>query len=523
MRIIQAGLQSTVTITLPIPQDLPLSFASPQPLVVTRSTRQLLWLCLAIALVARVIGIFIIPLADSSEARYGEIARKMVETGDWITPQFDYGVPFWAKPPLSTWLSAIGIKLFGVNEFAVRLPSLLLCALVLTLVWQWIARRHSRDQALLTTVVLANMALFAAAAGAVMTDPALVFCVTLSMVAFWNAIHGGGRRWGYLLFVALGLGLLAKGPLAIVLTAMPVGVWVLLRGEWRGLWRNIPWLSGTLLALAIALPWYVIAEWKTPGFLHYFIVGEHIERFLHPGWSGDKYGNAHPQRIGAIWVYWIYAAFPFSLMALAWLVRFRRQTLQSIAQWRDGDGWVPYLLLWSVMPLLFFSIAGNIIWSYPLSALPAFACLAVEMHRRWHIAPQTPTCGIIAACCVVPLAGVVLVALYAGGSKAVKASQRELVREWLGQRPESSSELVYFLKKYQSALFYSAARARTTKSGTDLEALLANDSVDFIAVKPRDLGALPPLVRERFSIQREFNDILLLREKPPRAVTGSLP
>ncbi len=66
-----------------------------------------------------------IPLNDVSEARYAEIARKMLETGNWVTPQHDYGVPFWAKPPLSTWLSAFSMKLFGVNEFAARLPGLL--------------------------------------------------------------------------------------------------------------------------------------------------------------------------------------------------------------------------------------------------------------------------------------------------------------------------------------------------------------------------------------------------------------
>ena len=66
------------------------------------------------------------PLTDPTEARYAEIARKMLETGQWVMPQFDYGVPFWGKPPLSTWLSAASMGAFGVNEFAARLPSLLL-------------------------------------------------------------------------------------------------------------------------------------------------------------------------------------------------------------------------------------------------------------------------------------------------------------------------------------------------------------------------------------------------------------
>ena len=79
----------------------------------------------------------IIPLMDKTEARYAEIARIMLETNNWITPQIDYGSPFWAKPPLSTWLSAMSMKAFGVNEFAVRLPSLLLCIGIVLLIGQF--------------------------------------------------------------------------------------------------------------------------------------------------------------------------------------------------------------------------------------------------------------------------------------------------------------------------------------------------------------------------------------------------
>lgn len=61
-------------------------------------------------LISRVISMWFIPLNDVSEARYGEIARKMLETGNWVTLLFDYGIPFWAKPPLSTWLSAASMK-----------------------------------------------------------------------------------------------------------------------------------------------------------------------------------------------------------------------------------------------------------------------------------------------------------------------------------------------------------------------------------------------------------------------------
>ena len=75
-------------------------------------------------------------------------------------------------------------------------------------------------------------------------------------------------------------------------------------GQWKRAWKSVPWVSGTLLMLALALPWYVLAENKTPGFLDYFIVGEHWKRFVIKGWQGDLYGNAHSETPGTIWVYW---------------------------------------------------------------------------------------------------------------------------------------------------------------------------------------------------------------------------
>ena len=177
---------------------------------------------------------------DSTESRYAEIARKMLETGDWLMPQFDYGVPFWGKPPLSTWLSAASMAVFGVNEFAARLPSLAL------LVGLRRARLRARRAARRTaTRRCGPLALFAAtglvfvAAGAMMTDPALMLGTTLSMAGFWIAVNGPERHRriaGCAFFAGLCVGLLAKGPVAAVLVLVPIGASTLWtrRGAARG-------------------------------------------------------------------------------------------------------------------------------------------------------------------------------------------------------------------------------------------------------------------------------------------------
>ena len=88
------------------------------------------------------------------------------------------------------------------------------------------------------------------------------------------------------IFCRVGIGLMSKGPLALVLTGFPITLWTVWNREWKNVWNSLPWIKGALLMLALSLPWYLLAERQTPGFLHYFIVGEHFQRFTVKGWQG---------------------------------------------------------------------------------------------------------------------------------------------------------------------------------------------------------------------------------------------
>ena len=100
-----------------------------------RSYISIFWFVLLYLLVTRLFSMAWVPLNDPTESRYAEIARIMLETNNWVTPMHQYGVPFWAKPPLSVWLSAFSMKLFGVNPFAARLPGMLLSIAIMGLVF----------------------------------------------------------------------------------------------------------------------------------------------------------------------------------------------------------------------------------------------------------------------------------------------------------------------------------------------------------------------------------------------------
>lgn len=164
--------------------------------------RSHLWALLGFALLLRLLSLATYPLMDTTEARYGEMARLMVETGNWLTPHFDYNIPFWGKPPLFTWMSAVGIELFGLNEFAVRAPHWLAGILTIALVCM-VAKRANLDP-LITALVLATCGMFSIAAGAVMTDMALTFSFTLAMVGFYYCWlqQDNAKLWGYVVLLA---------------------------------------------------------------------------------------------------------------------------------------------------------------------------------------------------------------------------------------------------------------------------------------------------------------------------------
>lgn len=447
---------------------------------------------LVFLLCCRLIANWLIPLNDVTEARYGEIARKMLETGNWVTPLHDYGIPFWAKPPLSTWLSAISMKLFGINEFAVRLPGLLLSIGVLWLIWG-LAKKHSGSMtAMFAVLVLAGSLDFFLNAGVVMTDPALLFCITLSQVSFWYAIVDKHKVWSYLFFVGLGLGLLAKGPIAIVLVGLFVFFWVLIRNEWVNLWQRLPWIKGTLLMLAIALPWYILAEKQTPGFLHYFLVGEHLQRFLNPGWTGDKYGMAHDEHWGMIWIFAIAGIFPWSILGGRWLLKFWRRLPEF---YNDQDGWMLFIFIGTIAPLLFFTFSSNIIYPYVIPSLPLFALYFAELWSRSFEPSKWLLCFSVVIAFLFLLATVLI-----EFKPELAKTQKNVITAWQDQHPATGSNIVYWdLAKLFSAEFYSHGQVSAANTKEKLCSLLSNGKENYFVVNVKMISQVPQDLFLQFS------------------------
>jgi 4-amino-4-deoxy-L-arabinose transferase-like glycosyltransferase len=458
---------------------------------------RMVWVTLAIVALVRLLTLGLYPLTDTTEARYAEVARKMVELNDWITPWYDYGVPFWAKPPLTTWLTAISLKLFGINEFAARLPYFLLAVLIAWVVWDWVvrsARPRARREAMLTVALMSGTMLYLIASAAVMTDLALVLGTTLAMRGFWAAFdtsESARPKEVWLLFIGLGIGMLAKGPIAVVLSGLPIGIWVLVSGNLFTVWKRLPWIKGTLLTVAIALPWYWLAEMRTPGFWEYFFIGEHWKRFTVTGWAGDKYGTAHATARGAIWLLALAASLPWTVllpfMAVGRKVAKNPQAPVEAQTPKTKRDWLIYLLAWGVSPCLFFTMSGNILWTYVLPALPALAILVAG----WLTADSRHrTIDAVVASGVLVMA--LLIASYfikeqvADSWKSAKTAVAEhRVRATQNQPLLFVGDLPY------SASFYSQGKAKAVLTNADLSARLAKAPA-FVALTPAQVNELTP-------------------------------
>jgi len=480
--------------------------------------RKVLWGFLAFIGLIRILIMFQMPMLDTTEARYAEIARKMVETSDWITPQFDYGVPFWGKPPLHTWVSAIGMELFGVNHFGARIFIFVAGCATLWMLYLWACAIKGRDYALVGIAILASTTLYYLASATVMTDMVMAAGVFLTMAGFYSAISQQkyARLWGYLFFVGLGIGMLAKGPVAVVLAALPIGLWVLLKNRWADTWNRLPWVEGTLLTCCIFLPWYVAAEIKTPGFFNYFIVGEHFHRFLDSGWEGDLYGNGHAEVRGTIWLFWFAAVLPWSFFFLAPL-RWTGRLYRGVCS--EQDGWTLYLLCWALSPMLFFSMATNILATYVITGLPAMSFLVINLWRYARHSDATPSRGLIrffmstASVAAVFFLGAYVVFLVKA-PLGMRKSQITLVEKVNDLRGEESGGIYYWQKRYYSAEFYTGGEAKTLETKEKLDALLENQQRDFIVVRKNRIERLPPEFPEHFRFVGTYGRDALYYEIP---------
>jgi 4-amino-4-deoxy-L-arabinose transferase-like glycosyltransferase len=401
-----------------------------------------------------------IPLLDKTEARYAEIARIMQETNQWVVLQIDYGVAFWAKPPLSTWLSAISFAVFGINEFASRFPSFFL-SIILIIIAGKIAKK-SGVSFYLPGFILLTMPEFLIHTGVVSTDTALEFCVAIMMLSFWQTMKSDKKKyWNYVFFVALGLGLLAKGPLIIVLTFPPLFLWCCLDlKRFRVVFSKFSLVIGILITAIIAIPWYYFVEQQSPGFIDYFIVGEHYRRFVESGWKGDMYGKPKSQPLGIIWGFMLVFGLPWMQVVLYKLWKNRKTIFKN--------EWVSFLVLWLFWTPLFFTMAKNILHTYMLPITMPIMFLMVYWWEDFTRKKQLIRIALIFPSIVF----IAYLAFFATGQLDYYLNSDKYLLENLKVTTENKEIPIYYWKvKNYSGQFYTNGKAQVVKTEIQLDSV----------------------------------------------------
>ncbi|MFA6051001.1 MAG: GtrA family protein [Methylobacter sp.] len=442
---------------------------------------------LTIMLAIRVLTLGLYPLYDPFESRYAEMGRRILETGNWTAPLIDYGALSLGKPLLPVWMTASSLWLGGINEFSARLPSVLLSLGMVWIIFHLASVQRGWDNAWNAVIILASSVLFFVMSGTVAMEQGMSFGITLALASFWLALREDKSFWAYLFFIGLSIGVMAKGPIAIALSGISIGLWTAISGEWMRVWKRLPWFKGALLMLYISAPWY----------LEYFPIGGHWKPFIESGWTEDGNGGAHTH--GMIWVYWLGAALPWSLVFLKILMTAMvKKKLVELLQ--SDDGWRLYCLLWMTSPLLFFTFSANISWTYVLPGLPGFALLLSDWLKPSKYRAAFALC--------VPLSFLGLVIAYQFPNIDFFRSQKQLVAAYQ-QASHPDERLVYFMERPYSAQFYLQGKALQLAGVTALQDSLTDSNHDFYVLEKDAVSSLPEAVKLRLEPVKSYGTFSL--------------
>lgn len=331
-------------------------------------------------------------LAEPDETRYAEIPREMLAAGDLVVPRLN-GVPYFEKPPLLYWVNAASLRLFGETPWAARLPTRLAGFATMLLV-VLAARRGGHDAGISAGVLFLAAPMGFLFSRTNLTDGLLTFFFTATLLAGRAAVlrREEGRAWvamSALAGAAAAGGFLTKGLVALVLPGAILFLWSLATRRVRPFVRALLLAPAPLVFLALAAPWFFLVEQRHPGFLDFFFVREHLQRFATK--AARRPGPIH------------YFVPVFLLGFLPGLPFFLSGARRS---WRrDSEGF--FFLLWFAVVFVFFSLSQSKLPPYLFPAIPAAAILAArglpqDGSRRLWIAQALLATALAAAVLLVP-------------------------------------------------------------------------------------------------------------------------
>jgi len=306
------------------------------------------------------------PLVDPDEGRYAEIPREMAATGDWVTPRLN-GFKYFEKPPLQYWATAAAYSVFGFSEWTARLWTVGLGFLCLPAVFGWTRRLYGEGAGFAALVALAVSPYFELIAHLNILDSGFAFFLSSAVFAFalgQSSPDGSSseRRWMLLAWLAAALAILTKGIVVGVLTGATLVAYTIIERDIRP-WRRLHLLWGLPLFLVVTVPWFVAVSARNPSFLQFFFIHEHFARFL-----TKVHKREEP---------WWYFLSMLAIGALPWLLTMPAALRRAWSEPESEAGFKPlkFMLIFSGMTLLFFSVSSSKLAPYILPLMPTLAAV----------------------------------------------------------------------------------------------------------------------------------------------------
>lgn len=306
------------------------------------------------------------PLSVPDEARYSEIPREMIVTGDYVTPRLNT-IKYFEKPALFYWIQAASIRSFGLSEWAVRLPTLILSILGCLMVYLTARTVFDRASGFLAGLMLSTSVLYFAMAHTITLDMALTVFLTGSLGSFLIAIDKSERLsrnlWLWSAYAFAALAVLTKGLVGIVLPMAIIGTWIIVCGQWKLLFKmNL--FSGILLFLAITIPWHFIVQRANPEFFHFYFFEQQFLRYL----------TLYAKRFQPVWFFipiFILGFFPWIVFLVQslrhhWPISWKDRVLQKKPL---------FLMIWASVTFIFFSLSKSKLIPYIVPVFPPLAIL----------------------------------------------------------------------------------------------------------------------------------------------------
>lgn len=353
-------------------------------------------------------------LVGADEPRYAQIAHEMLSRFDaahtlkdrlsaCVTP-FLYGHPWLEKPALYYWRAMFVYKDFGAFDWSARLPSTSFAFIMVALTYLHMRRFRPGGHldAALITVACVGVLGFARGAS---TDMQLSAPLAIGLLGWYAWYETDSKFWLYDIYFFTGLATLAKGPVAPFLALAIISAFAFLRRDW-GIIRRSFWWPGAVLYLAMVLPWFIAVQHQNPTFFREFFLEHNLQRF-----ATDRYQHAQP-----VWYYGMVAALammPWTVIAIRALID---GALTSVSEWRQryskahkpcstrpGDAFPEFLVLWALLPILFFSCSRSKLPGYILPSIPPIAILTGDYLfrrrglglNRWILLGHALLCGVI--------------------------------------------------------------------------------------------------------------------------------